>query len=48
MHGIDGRLGVMGNPNAAMRDPLFYRWHKVEINDFLEFLLILFFSIILK
>jgi len=36
MHGMDGRLGVMGNPNAAMRDPLFYRWHKVEINDFIN------------
>eukprot|EP00088_Acartia_fossae_P045480 TRINITY_DN489_c0_g2_i1.p1 TRINITY_DN489_c0_g2~~TRINITY_DN489_c0_g2_i1.p1 ORF type:complete len:894 (-),score=28.05 TRINITY_DN489_c0_g2_i1:51-2426(-) len=22
-------LGVMGNPNGAVRDPLFFRWHKV-------------------
>ena len=22
-------LGVMGNPNGAVRDPLFFNWHKV-------------------
>ena len=24
-------LGVMGQPNGAVRDPLFFRWHKVII-----------------
>jgi len=28
MHGIDDDLGVMGQPNGAVRDPLFFRWHK--------------------
>lgn len=35
MHGEDGTLGVMGNPNVAMRDPLFYRWHKY-IDDIIQ------------
>ena len=30
MHGDNGALGVMGTPNVAMRDPLFYKWHKVS------------------
>eukprot|EP00088_Acartia_fossae_P045477 TRINITY_DN489_c0_g1_i3.p1 TRINITY_DN489_c0_g1~~TRINITY_DN489_c0_g1_i3.p1 ORF type:complete len:1136 (-),score=158.66 TRINITY_DN489_c0_g1_i3:71-3478(-) len=30
MRGMDTTpLGVMGNPNGAVRDPLFFRWHKV-------------------
>ncbi len=25
-------LGVMGQPNGAVRDPLFFRWHKVKFD----------------
>ena len=27
-------LGVMGQPNGAVRDPLFFRWHKVIFRSF--------------
>jgi len=35
MHGDNGALGVMGTPNVAMRDPLFYKWHKY-IDDLIQ------------
>ncbi|MBM7116932.1 tyrosinase family protein [Archangium primigenium] len=30
-----GRLGVLGNPATAGRDPLFYRWHR-HVDDLLD------------